>query len=72
MALTDALSSSPPFLIASCLVLGLIVGSFLNVVIHRLPIMLEREWHEQCEDLAREHAASGPHAPAALHAIAAE
>ena len=24
--------------------LGLIVGSFLNVVIHRLPKMLEREW----------------------------
>ena len=29
--------------------LGLIVGSFLNVVIHRLPIMLEKTWHAQCE-----------------------
>jgi leader peptidase (prepilin peptidase)/N-methyltransferase len=28
--------------------LGLIVGSFLNVVIHRLPIMLEREWRRDC------------------------
>ena len=65
MPLTAALSASPPFFIAICLVLGLIVGSFLNVVIHRLPIMLEREWREQCEELAREHAASGPHAPAA-------
>ncbi len=66
MTLSVALSSSPGFFIAACLILGLIVGSFLNVVIHRLPIMLEREWREQCEELAREHAASGPHAsPAA-------
>jgi leader peptidase (prepilin peptidase) / N-methyltransferase len=71
MPLTAALSSSPPFFIASCLVLGLIVGSFLNVVIHRLPIMLEREWREQCEELARERAASGPHAPTAHPAAAA-
>ena len=28
--------------------MGLIVGSFLNVVIHRLPIMMEREWTVQC------------------------
>ena len=28
--------------------LGLVVGSFLNVVIHRVPKMLEREWREQC------------------------
>jgi leader peptidase (prepilin peptidase)/N-methyltransferase len=31
--------------------LGLIVGSFLNTVIHRLPRMLEREWREQCAEL---------------------
>lgn len=67
MPLAAALSSFPAFFIASCLVLGLIVGSFLNVVIHRLPIMLEREWREQCEELAREHAASGPHAHPAAH-----
>lgn len=29
-------------------ILGLLVGSFLNVVIHRLPIMMEREWRAQC------------------------
>ncbi len=33
------------------LAFGLCVGSFLNVVIHRLPKMMEREWHEQCEEL---------------------
>lgn len=30
---------------------GLVVGSFLNVVIHRLPIMMEREWKSQCQEL---------------------
>ena len=34
------------------LVFGLCVGSFLNVVIHRLPKMLEREWRAQCAELA--------------------
>ena len=31
--------------------LGLLVGSFLNVVIHRLPIMMEMDWREQCASL---------------------
>ena len=31
------------------IVVGLVIGSFLNVVIYRLPIMMEREWREQCE-----------------------
>jgi leader peptidase (prepilin peptidase)/N-methyltransferase len=35
-------------------VLGLCVGSFLNVVIHRLPKMLEREWRGQCAELRGE------------------
>ncbi len=30
---------------------GLLIGSFLNVVIYRVPVMLEREWRCQCEDL---------------------
>jgi leader peptidase (prepilin peptidase)/N-methyltransferase len=30
---------------------GLLVGSFLNVVIHRLPIIMEREWRAQCAEL---------------------
>ena len=30
----------------------LLIGSFLNVVIHRLPIMMEREWREQAKELA--------------------
>ena len=38
--------------IAAAGVLGLLVGSFLNVVIHRLPRMLERGWRAQCAELA--------------------
>jgi leader peptidase (prepilin peptidase) / N-methyltransferase len=32
---------------------GLCIGSFLNVVIHRLPRMMERAWREECAELAR-------------------
>src|ERR1700758_2555582 len=35
-------------------VVGLCVGSFLNVVIHRLPKMLDRGWRAQCAELAGE------------------
>ena len=37
--------------IAGGLLLGLLVGSFLNVVIYRLPVMMEREWRQQCNEL---------------------
>jgi len=40
------------------LALGLCIGSFLNVVIHRLPKMMEREWREQCAELAGAPAAA--------------
>ncbi|MEP7061200.1 MAG: A24 family peptidase [Betaproteobacteria bacterium] len=35
----------------TALIVGLCVGSFLNVVIHRLPKMLDRGWQEQCAEL---------------------
>jgi len=38
--------------IAACFVLGLLVGSFLNVVIHRTPVILDRQWRRQCTELA--------------------
>jgi leader peptidase (prepilin peptidase) / N-methyltransferase len=37
--------------VGSVFVLGLVVGSFLNVVIYRLPIMLERDWRAQAAEL---------------------
>lgn len=52
--------------IAAGLVLGLLVGSFLNVVIYRVPVMLEREWAQQCAELAaagRSEPADAPDAP---------
>ena len=42
----------PAFLPWLALLFGLCVGSFLNVVIHRLPRMLEREWRAECAELA--------------------
>jgi len=38
----------PVFGLISAGILGLLVGSFLNVVIYRLPKMMEREWYQQC------------------------
>ncbi|MGH8426849.1 MAG: prepilin peptidase [Gammaproteobacteria bacterium] len=38
-------------LLAAAGIVGLVVGSFLNVVIHRLPRMLERRWREECAEL---------------------
>ena len=57
--LFQLLETSPPLFIALCVVLGLLVGSFLNVVIHRLPKMLERGWHAQCAELRGEETAPG-------------
>ena len=42
------LAQSPAAFVAVALALGLTVGSFLNVVIYRLPSMLERQWQAQC------------------------
>jgi leader peptidase (prepilin peptidase) / N-methyltransferase len=42
------------------LLFGLLIGSFLNVVIHRLPLMMRREWRTQC---AEELEASAPALP---------
>lgn len=37
-------------LVALTFVLGLLVGSFLNVVIYRLPVMMQRDWRAQCHE----------------------
>jgi len=43
-----ALEQFPPLFYSSVIILGLLVGSFLNVVIHRLPVMLHRSWKDDC------------------------
>lgn len=50
MTLLEALAQPQVFPLV-CGVLGLAVGSFLNVVIHRLPRMMERDWQVQCAEL---------------------
>jgi len=52
MSVIGLLADSPALFVGTCLVLGLAVGSFLNVVIYRLPLMLDREWRAQCAELA--------------------
>lgn len=47
----NTLLTHPAYLYPLLLVVGLCIGSFLNVVIHRLPKMLEQEWRSQCEDM---------------------
>jgi leader peptidase (prepilin peptidase)/N-methyltransferase len=63
-----------------CGLLGLMVGSFLNVVIYRLPLMMERDWQCQCAELRGEEApqsetislaAPRSRCPACGHAISA-
>ena len=65
MSVLELLAASPGLYLGTCLVLGLVVGSFLNVVIHRLPLMLQRQWREQCAELQTEPRA------AALAAVSA-
>jgi len=50
MRILELIQASPFLLIALSTVLGLLVGSFLNVVIYRLPIMLQRDWRAQCHE----------------------
>lgn len=44
MTFTNYLANSPEIFAVTCLVFGLLVGSFLNVVIHRVPEMMRRQW----------------------------
>lgn len=64
------LHASPLLWISMIFVLGLLVGSFLNVVIHRVPIMLEREWRADAEaTLAEMTTGTQPEAAAAKQPI---
>jgi leader peptidase (prepilin peptidase) / N-methyltransferase len=51
MPLSEVLRTNPTFFVTFSVIFGLMVGSFLNVVIHRLPKMMEREWHANCLEL---------------------
>jgi leader peptidase (prepilin peptidase)/N-methyltransferase len=59
MSPLEFLAVSPGFFVGSCLVFGLLIGSFLNVVIYRIPVMLERQWREDCAELDQDPCAAG-------------
>jgi len=48
MNIINELQNNVNLLLVISAVLGLIAGSFLNVVIHRLPIMLQNDWQKEC------------------------
>jgi len=52
--LIELYSSNPVALSISLVVLGLLIGSFLNVVILRLPVMMFRGWKEECQGMEEE------------------
>ncbi len=85
MELILYLQNNPVTVIIIAGILGLLVGSFLNVVILRLPVMMKRQWQEQCRDVLElpENSADakdtgpfnlltpGSHCPQCRHSISA-
>lgn len=54
MELLNLLQTNSVFFLTVVGIVSLMIGSFLNVVIHRLPIMMERSWRQQCEAFLQE------------------
>jgi len=80
MSWLEVIAREPWLLWTGTLLFGLIIGSFLNVVIHRLPQMMREQWRRECEDVVgrTEPEAAGPrltlstpgsHCPHCGHAI---
>lgn len=63
MSVIQFFATQTPVFHASVFVLGLAVGSFLNVVIHRLPRRMEQEWRRECCTLLGLPAPGEPEAP---------
>jgi leader peptidase (prepilin peptidase)/N-methyltransferase len=59
-ALLELLRDQPAFFMTTVTLFGLLVGSFLNVVIHRLPKMMEAAWAAQCAEARGEQIAAVP------------
>ena len=63
MLFLDYLAASPAALILVCVLFGLLVGSFLNVVIHRIPKMMEATWRQEARELLEQPAPKGEETP---------
>ena len=60
MELFEILADTPWLMTGSVFVLSLLVGSFLNVVIFRLPVMLDRQWRAQAEEMLGSESTAPP------------
>jgi leader peptidase (prepilin peptidase) / N-methyltransferase len=56
----DYIAQTPLLLLSIGAILGLIVGSFLNVVAYRLPLMMMRDWRAQCAEFLQDPTLSAP------------
>ena len=56
----ELFSTSPALFVGVCFIFALLIGSFLNVVIYRLPVMMQVEWRKQAEEIVAEPAADLP------------
>ena len=63
--MTDALNT-PWFLLTTVTLLGLVVGSFLNVVIYRLPKIMEQTWRRECCEFLQQPEPTEPEVTLAL------
>jgi leader peptidase (prepilin peptidase)/N-methyltransferase len=57
----ELLNAEPALFIGLVFLFSLLIGSFLNVVIHRLPKMMEAEWNTQCAELRGDTVPEAPH-----------
>jgi leader peptidase (prepilin peptidase)/N-methyltransferase len=85
MTFAEFFAGNPVLLLIYAYLIGLLVGSFLNVVIYRLPLMMERDWRAQCHEFLEMPAPDakssgfavfnlakpGSHCPHCKHAIGA-
>src|SRR5882757_4953448 len=60
MSLFQAFQAFPALFVTAVTLMSLAIGSFLNVVIHRLPKMLERQWRDELAELNGQEIAAAP------------
>jgi leader peptidase (prepilin peptidase)/N-methyltransferase len=60
MSLSEAFRAFPALFVTAVTLMSLAIGSFLNVVIHRLPKMLERQWRDELAELNGQEIAAAP------------